>query len=139
MASARRLVPDFRMPPWKVLGQAPIRVPHPHTQLPIYAGHYNIYLNETTGDHGRDIMILGFHYPHLMGWEKRIPVSQTKISTLHYAAMYRDGKWNVYRVKANSEKFEIEFGQHNRPLNIHVVFTLEIGEEITFSFPYLVI
>jgi hypothetical protein len=132
-------VPDFRLPPWKVLGQTPIKTPHPHTQLPIYIGHYNIYLNEMTGDHGRDIMVVGFQHPHLIGWEKKMQVSQTRISTLHYAAMYKNGRWDIYRVKANSEKFRVEFGQHGRPLNVHIAFTLEIGNEIIFTFPYLII
>jgi hypothetical protein len=139
MSAARRLVPDFRLPPWKPLGHTPIRALHPRTQLPIYIGHYNLYLNEATGDHGRDVMIIGFAHPHLIGWEKKILVSPTKISTLHYVAMYQDGRWYINRIKANSDNFRIDFNQHNQPINIHVVFTLEIGNEITFTFPYLII
>jgi len=134
-----RLIPDFRMLPWKYIAQAPIKTAHPRTQLPMYLGHYNVYLNEKTGDHGRDIMIIGFRHPYLIGWEKKIQVSPTNIKTLHYAAIYNDGKWNISRVKANSEKFEIEFNHLNQPINIHVKFILEIGEEITYSFPYLII
>lgn len=131
------LVPDFRIFPWRLYDRVINKIEHPQKPgVAVWVCHYDIYLNERTGEIGHQIRIASYQTASFTCWEKKIIINDRE-KKLYYIGIYQNGKWEVYRVENNLGKFKIGFAESGKVQNISVSFRLLIDEEITFTFAYL--
>jgi hypothetical protein len=134
----RSVVPDFRILPWRFYDRVVYKISHPAKPgTDVWVCHYDIYLNERTGELGHQTIIASYRTASFTCWEKKIIIDDRE-KKLCYVGIYRNGKWEVYRVENNLGKFKVDCAENGKLNNISVSFRLLIDEEITFTFAYLI-